>query len=54
MNRPGSGEPSNSRITSLSQKDAPPDLPHGLETPIGLVSFTVELAQGKTGENFSL
>ncbi|CAN7446185.1 Ig-like domain-containing protein [Acidovorax sp. LjRoot74] len=49
----GSGN-DNSRITSLKQLDAPQDLPAGMQMPIGLVSFTVELGQGKTGENFSL
>ena len=49
----GSGN-DNSRITSLTQKDAPADAPAGLQTPIGLVSFTVELAQGKSSESFSL
>jgi len=49
-----SGDPSNSRITSLSQKDAPEHLPEGMEMPIGLISFTVELGAGKTGEDFSL
>ncbi|MCZ8221800.1 MAG: DUF4347 domain-containing protein [Acidovorax sp.] len=49
----GSGN-DNARITSLTQKDAPTDLPAGMQMPIGLVSFTVELGQGKTGENFSL
>ncbi len=44
----------NARITSLMQKDAPAGLPAGLQMPIGLVSFTVELGAGKTGENFSL
>ncbi|MCZ8220948.1 MAG: SwmB domain-containing protein, partial [Acidovorax sp.] len=49
----GSGT-DNARITSLKQLDAPQDLPEGLQTPIGLVSFTVELAQGKNSESFSL
>ncbi|WP_283202048.1 SwmB domain-containing protein, partial [Acidovorax sp. NB1] len=49
----GSGN-DNARITSLMQKDAPTGLPAGLQMPIGLVSFTVELGAGKTGENFSL
>ena len=49
----GSGN-DNSRITSLTQKDAPADAPAGLQTPIGLVSFTVELAPGKSSESFSL
>lgn len=49
----GSGN-DNSRILSLSQKDAPADVPQGMEMPIGLISFTVELGQGKSGENFSL
>jgi len=49
----GSGN-ENSRILSLAQKDAPPDAPEGMQMPIGLVSFTVELFEGKTGENFSL
>jgi hypothetical protein len=49
----GSGN-DNSRITNLKQLDAPQDLPAGMQMPIGLVSFTVELGQGKTGENFSL
>ncbi|RZJ62802.1 MAG: hypothetical protein EON49_01115 [Acidovorax sp.] len=44
----------NSRITSLDQLDAPKDIPEGMQMPIGLVSFTVQLGQGKTGENFSL
>ncbi len=48
------GDPSNSRITSLSQQDAPSHLPEGMQMPIGLVSFTVALGAGKTGENFSL
>ncbi|CAN7670491.1 DUF4347 domain-containing protein [Acidovorax sp. LjRoot74] len=49
----GSGN-DNARITSLVQKDAPTGLPAGLQMPIGLVSFTVQLGAGKTGENFSL
>jgi hypothetical protein len=49
----GSGT-DNARITSLKQLDAPQDLPEGLQTPIGLVSFTVELAPGKNSESFSL
>ena len=44
----------NARIPSLEQKDIPADLPHGLQTPLGLVSFTAELARGKTTESFSL
>ncbi|MNV77504.1 hypothetical protein D3C71_1709280 [compost metagenome] len=48
------GDPSNSRITSLVQEDAPSHLPEGMQMPIGLVSFTVALGAGKTGENFSL
>ena len=44
----------NSRILSLTQLDAPQDVPAGMQTPLGLVSFTVALAQGKTGEDFSL
>ena len=44
----------NARITSLQQLDAPAHIPEGMEMPLGLVAFTVELAQGKTGENFSL
>ncbi|WP_312757294.1 DUF4347 domain-containing protein [Pulveribacter sp.] len=44
----------NARITSLKQLDAPAHIPEGMEMPLGLVAFTVELAQGKTGENFSL
>ena len=44
----------NARITSLQQLDAPAHIPEGMEIPLGLVAFTVELAQGKTGENFSL
>ena len=49
----GSGN-DNSRITSLTQKDTPTDAPAGLQTPIGLVSFTVQLAPGKSSESFSL
>ena len=48
------GDASNSHITSLSQEDAPAHLPEGMEMPIGLVSFTIALGAGKTGENFSL
>ena len=44
----------NARITSLKQLDSPQDLPQGLQVPIGLVSFTVQLAQGKSSESFSL
>ena len=44
----------NSRITSLEQKDAPADLPDGLDMPMGLVSFTVALARGASAEQFSL
>jgi len=44
----------NSRITSLKQLDAPQHTPEGMQTPIGLVSFTIALGAGKTGENFSL
>ena len=44
----------NARITSLVQLGAPEHVPEGMQMPIGLVNFTVELAQGKTGENFSL
>jgi hypothetical protein len=44
----------NSRILSLQQLDAPQDVPAGMQTPLGLVSFTVALAEGKTGEDFSL
>jgi len=49
----GSGT-DNSRITSLKQLDAPADAPEGLQAPIGLVSFTIALGAGKTGEDFSL
>lgn len=49
----GSGN-DNSRILSLTQLDAPQDVPEGMQTPLGLVSFTVALSAGKTGENFSL
>ena len=49
----GSGN-DNSRILSLQQLDAPQDVPGGMQTPLGLVSFTVALAASKTGENFSL
>ena len=49
----GSGN-DNSRIIGLEQLDAPQDLPDGLQAPIGLVSFTVELAQGRSSESFSL
>jgi len=44
----------NSRILSLKQLDAPADAPEGMQAPIGLVSFTIELGKGKTGESFSL
>ena len=49
----GSGN-DNSRIVSLQQLDAPQDVPGGMQTPLGLVSFTVALAASKTGDNFSL
>lgn len=45
---------SNSRITSLGQNDAPTDRPEGLDMPIGLVSFTVQLLNGASSESFSL
>lgn len=45
---------SNARITSLSQQDAPADLPKGASMPMGLVSFTVQLAKDTTSESFSL
>jgi len=44
----------NARITSLVQLGAPEHVPEGMQMPIGLVSFTVELGAGKTGEDFSL
>ncbi len=43
-----------SRITSFTQKDAPANLPEGLEMPMGLVSFTAELLNGASSESFSL
>ena len=49
-----SGGSSSSRITSLTQKDAPANLPQGLDMPMGLVSFTVELLNGASSESFSL
>ncbi len=44
----------NARITSLQQLDAPAELPAGLNMPIGLISFTVALAEGVSTESFSL
>ena len=42
------------RITRLQQHDAPAELPAGLNMPIGLISFTVALAEGVSTESFSL
>jgi hypothetical protein len=52
------GKPANTatdaQITSLTQQDAPADLPEGLEMPLGLVAFTAALASGVSTEHFSL
>ena len=45
---------SNARITSLQQLDAPTEQPEGMDMPIGLISFTVALAEGVSSESFSL
>lgn len=44
----------NASITSIVQKDAPADLPSGMNVPLGLISFTADVdAKGST-ETFSL
>ncbi|MCW5263606.1 hypothetical protein D5045_26840 [Verminephrobacter eiseniae] len=45
---------SNARITELVRSDAPANLPKGMEMPIGLTSFKVSLAEGRSTESFSL
>ncbi|ABM56902.1 Ig-like domain-containing protein [Verminephrobacter eiseniae] len=45
---------SNARITELVRSDAPAKLPKGMEMPIGLTSFKVSLAEGRSTESFSL
>ncbi|MCW8182891.1 Ig-like domain-containing protein, partial [Verminephrobacter eiseniae] len=45
---------SNARITELVRSDAPANLPKGMEMPLGLTSFKVSLAEGRSTESFSL
>src|SRR6218665_2055953 len=45
---------SNARITELVRSDAPAKLPKGMEMPLGLTSFKVSLAEGRSTESFSL
>ncbi|ABM57784.1 outer membrane protein [Verminephrobacter eiseniae EF01-2] len=45
---------SNARITELVRSDAPTKLPKGMEMPLGLTSFKVSLAEGRSTESFSL
>ncbi|MCW5236705.1 hypothetical protein D5047_10575 [Verminephrobacter eiseniae] len=45
---------SNARITEMARSDAPTNLPKGMEMPIGLTSFKVSLAEGRSTESFSL
>src|SRR6218665_880782 len=45
---------SNARITELVRSDAPAKLPKGMDMPIGLTSFKVSLAEGRSTESFSL
>ena len=45
---------SNARITELVRSDAPATLPKGMEMPLGLTSFKVSLAEGRSTESFSL
>ncbi|MCW5231933.1 Ig-like domain-containing protein [Verminephrobacter eiseniae] len=45
---------SNARITELVRSEAPANLPKGMEMPIGLTSFKVSLAEGRSTESFSL
>ena len=44
----------NAKITSIGQKDAPADLPEGLSTPLGLLSFTAKADTAGATETFSL
>lgn len=41
------------QITSISQKDAPADLPAGFSAPLGLLSFTAKIDTAGGTENFS-
>ncbi|MCW8170470.1 hypothetical protein D8B22_15460, partial [Verminephrobacter aporrectodeae subsp. tuberculatae] len=45
---------SGARITRLAQEDAPAELPQGMETPLGLLSFEATLATGRSSQTFSL
>ncbi|MCW5238539.1 Ig-like domain-containing protein [Verminephrobacter eiseniae] len=45
---------SNARISELVRSEAPANLPKGMEMPIGLTSFKVALAEGRSTESFSL
>ncbi|WP_322784157.1 choice-of-anchor U domain-containing protein, partial [Verminephrobacter aporrectodeae] len=45
---------SGARTTRLEQKNAPAQLPPGMETPLGLISFEAKLATGRSSETFSL
>src|SRR6218665_4071800 len=45
---------SDARITELVRSEAPAKLPKGMEIPLGLTSFKVSLAEGRSTESFSL
>jgi hypothetical protein len=42
------------QITQITQKDAPADLPAGVEMPMGLIAFTSTVATPGASSNFSL
>ncbi|MCW5260976.1 hypothetical protein D5045_12530 [Verminephrobacter eiseniae] len=45
---------SNARISEMAFNEPPASLPKGMETPIGLTQFKVDLAEGRSTESFSL
>ncbi|MCW8235444.1 choice-of-anchor U domain-containing protein, partial [Verminephrobacter eiseniae] len=45
---------SNARISKMEHSAAPATMPKGMEMPVGLTSFTVSLAEGRSTESFSL
>ncbi|MBP7647814.1 MAG: hypothetical protein KA751_13790 [Comamonas sp.] len=42
------------QLTQISQKDAPANLPAGINMPLGLIAFTANIAQSGAAETFSL
>lgn len=48
------GDADSATITRVAHLGAPADAPHGLQMPLGLLSFTAQVGAGHTGEDFSL